>query len=42
MLKKMNHSEERLLEKSSMTSDSVDLSERHLNDESFKLANHAF
>lgn len=44
MLKKVNQSEELLLEISSFHSeyDSVDLSERHLNDESFKLATHAF
>ena len=44
MLKKVNHSEELLLEMSSYHSeyDSIDLSERHLNDESFKLGNHAF
>lgn len=42
MLKKVNQSEELLLEMSSFHSeyDSVDLSER--NDESFKLATHAF
>lgn len=44
MLKKVNQSEELLLEMSSFHSeyDSVDLSERHINDESFKLATHAF
>ena len=44
MLKKVSHSEELLLEMSSFHSeyDSIDLSERHLNDESFKLGNHAF
>lgn len=42
MLKKVNQSQELLLEMSSFHSeyDSVDLSER--NDESFKLATHAF
>lgn len=44
MLKKVNQSEELLLEMSSFHSeyDSVDLSERHTNDESFKLGTHAF
>lgn len=44
MLKKVNQSEELLLEKSSFHSeyDSVDLSERQINDESFKLGTHAF
>jgi len=44
MLKKVNQSEELLLEMSSFHSeyDSVDLSERQINDESFKLATHAF
>lgn len=44
MKKQVNQSEELLLEMSSFHSeyDSVDLSEKHLNDESFKLANHAF
>jgi hypothetical protein len=44
MIKKVNQSEELLLEMSSFHSeyDSVELSERHLNDESFKLATHAF
>lgn len=44
MLKKVNQSEELLLERSSFHSeyDSVDLSERQINDESFKLATHAF
>lgn len=40
----MNQSEEQLLDISSFHSDqdSLDISEKHLNDESFKLANHAF
>ena len=45
MLKKVNQSEELLLEMSSFHSEydgSVDLSERQLNDESFKLGTHAF
>ena len=44
MLKKVNQSEEILLDISSFHSefDSVDLSERLVHDESFKLANHAF
>lgn len=44
MLKKVNQSDELLLEMSSFHSeyDSVDLSERQMNDESFKLATHAF
>lgn len=44
MLKKVNQSEELLLEMSSFHSeyDSVDLSERQMNDESFKLGTHAF
>lgn len=45
MLKKVNQSEEILLEMSSFHSEydgSVDLSERQINDESFKLGSHAF
>lgn len=45
MLKKVNQSEELLLEMSSFHSEydgSVDLSERQINDESFKLRTHAF
>jgi methionine synthase II (cobalamin-independent) len=45
MLKKVNQSEEILLEMSSFHSEydgSIDLSERQMNDESFKLGTHAF
>jgi len=46
MLKKLNISEDLLANPAAESfhseHDSVDLSERHLNDESFKLANHAF
>jgi len=44
MKKQPNQSEELLLEMSSFHSDhdSLELSEKHLNDESFKLSSHAF
>jgi hypothetical protein len=44
MKKQVNQSEELLLEMSSFHSeyDSLDLSEKHMNDESFKLGTHAF